>query len=198
MSRKNEILDAVIDILSTKGITGDFTMSELAGKVDIGKSTIYEYFSTKEQIVSEALLRIFEKSIEQMAMRKVDPTQSFEYNLKEELRFLFTMARGSRFLVEFLRPDNRDAYIGAIQGDFAERMKETAEQHEQMFIQIAELGFQEGVLSRDNLPMTGLLFGSLVAGSVTRMANVHKDDLSSVDMEEYIHQFYLATIKIFN
>ena len=51
MARKEEILDALIEIFRAQGIGSDFTMSQLAKEVNIGKSTIYEYFKTKDSLI---------------------------------------------------------------------------------------------------------------------------------------------------
>ena len=63
MSRRDEILDAVISKFQEEGFSTDLTISQIANKVDIGKSTIYEYFKTKDDVFKEALLKISKENI---------------------------------------------------------------------------------------------------------------------------------------
>ena len=198
MSRKTEILDALIDIFKTKGIQSDFTISELARKVDIGKSTIYEYFDTKDEILAEAFYRIFEKAITSIRERQVDSELNFEQALKDELRFVFNLASSSSFMFELLTPDFHDNVPNTLKGNFANEMKLTAKHYETTFRNIVVKGIEEGVLQDDNLPIKGMLFGSLVSGSITRMTNFNNMEIGEFDMEQYIDAIYQTAIKLFN
>jgi len=198
MARKNEILDALIDIFKTKGIQSDFTISELARKVEIGKSTIYEYFDTKDQILAEAFYRIFEKAITSIREREVNPDLSFEDTLKDELRFVFDLASSSSFMFELLTPDFHDSVPSSLKGSFANEMRLTATHYEATFRKIVLKGIEEGVLKNDNLPIKGMLFGSLISGSITRITNFNNMEIGDIDIEEYIDAIYQTCIKMFN
>lgn len=198
MSRKAEILDALIDIFEAKGIQSDFTISELARKVDIGKSTIYEYFNTKDEILSEAMLRIFHSAVTSIHDRKVNQALSFELALKEELRFVFQLATSSSFIFELLTPEFQDTIPTSVKGDFANDMKKTAQHYEELFRDIVVKGLEEGVLQDKNLPLNGMLFGSLVSGSITRLTHINNTSIANIDIEEYIDAIYRTVIKIFN
>ena len=82
MSRKDEILDAVIEIFQNRGIQANFTISELARNVDIGKSTIYEYFTTKEEIITEAIFKVIDSSISLISNRTIAQEDTFEQAFK--------------------------------------------------------------------------------------------------------------------
>lgn len=198
MSRKPEILDALIDIFNQKGIAADFTMSELARAVNIGKSTIYEYFQTKEEIVSEAIFRIFENSITEIRARFIDESKSFEYLLKDELRFIFKLAKESQFIFEFLQPENQENYIKNVRGEFANTMKDTINAYQALYIKIVQKGIEDGILGDDNLLIKGQLLAALVSGSITRIFNVHNGGMELIDLDQYINAMYDATVKIFN
>lgn len=51
--RRREILQAATEVFGTNGISG-VSMSEIAERAGIGKSTIYEYFPSKDDLFSEA------------------------------------------------------------------------------------------------------------------------------------------------
>ncbi len=60
---KNKILDCTIDMLKS-GDMDTLSMSKIAAKAEIGKSTIYEYFLSKEELVKSALKREIDISLE--------------------------------------------------------------------------------------------------------------------------------------
>jgi len=68
--RENAILDAATAVLGTKGYDL-MTMDDVAGAVGISKPSLYKHFKSKEELVSEALIRLLDGAIDQVA--KLDP-----------------------------------------------------------------------------------------------------------------------------
>lgn len=198
MSRKEEILDALGHMIESQGLQTNFTISELAKKVDIGKSTIYEYFSTKDQLISEAMIRIFEHAMSQIQSRQLDPNASFEENLKDELRFSFKLAKESSYIFRYLTPEFQDTIPSNMKGQFAHTMRKTTKRYEEIFRVIIEKGIQEGVLNTDNLVMKGVLFGSLISGSITHVTRANNGEAIQVDLERHIESIYQTVLNIFN
>ncbi|MFO7637095.1 MAG: TetR/AcrR family transcriptional regulator [Clostridia bacterium] len=52
--KRERILQAALELVSEKGISMT-TISEIAEKSDVGKGTVYEYFASKEQIITESM-----------------------------------------------------------------------------------------------------------------------------------------------
>lgn len=198
LSRKDEILDALGDIIQSKGLNANFTISELARKVDIGKSTIYEYFMTKDELLSEAMVRVFHNAMEQIASRQLDPNKSFEENLKDELRFAFKLATGSSYIFKLLTPDFRDTIPSNMKGQFAEHMRKTTKQYEELFQNLVLQGIEEGSLQPQNLPIQAAIFGALVSGSISQVTRAENGQAFPVDHEELIDGIYDTIIKVFN
>lgn len=198
LSRKEDILDALGDIIQAKGINANFTISELAHKVDIGKSTIYEYFKTKDELLSEAMIRVFKNAMEQIEERRLDPSKSFEESLKDELSFAFDLATGSSYIFKFLTPDFRDTIPSNMKGQFAEYMRKTTKQYEELFRNLVAKGIEEGVLKPGNLSVQAALFASIVSGSIQYVARAENEQAIPVDHEELIHGVYDTILHIFN
>ena len=57
--KKQEILDASIKIFAQKGFKAT-TLDEIAKKSEFGKGTIYNYFSSKEEIYKEIIMNVLE------------------------------------------------------------------------------------------------------------------------------------------
>lgn len=198
LSRKNEILDALGDIIQSKGINANFTISELAHKVDIGKSTIYEYFSTKDELLSEAMIRVFKNAMEQIAERQLDPSKSFEESLKDELRFSFHLATGSSYIFKLLTPDFRDTIPSNMKGQFAEYMRKTTKQYEELFRDLVAKGMEEGVLTPGDLPVQAALFAALVSGSIQYVTRAENGQALAVDHNALIDGVYDTIVTIFS
>lgn len=58
--REDAILDAAREILSGKGILA-LTMEEVASNVGIAKGSLYQHFSSKEELLAAALLQLMRK-----------------------------------------------------------------------------------------------------------------------------------------
>lgn len=198
LSRKKEILDAVITIFQTKGIQSDFTMSELARNLDIGKSTIYEYFTTKDEILSEAVLQVITTAVDSITDRTIQSTDSFEIAFKKEIKHLLEMAKSSSYVFDFLTPEFRAKFSGAVHESIADRMRATAMQYQEMFIHIIQKGIKEDILHPTNLEINGNVFAAMISGSITRMGNNEVKETKTMDLDQYVDEMYRVTLHIFN
>jgi AcrR family transcriptional regulator len=68
--RAEEILDAAVRVIEQKSIE-DFTMEEVAEEAELGKATVYSYFSSKHEILlhlhhraTDLLGRMFEQAVQ--------------------------------------------------------------------------------------------------------------------------------------
>ncbi len=73
--KKQEILDASIKIFAEKGFKAT-TLDEIAEKSEFGKGTLYNYFSSKEEIYKEIIVRI-SKTHQESIKRIEKETESF-------------------------------------------------------------------------------------------------------------------------
>lgn len=198
MSRKDDILDAVIEIFREEGVSNGFTMSQLASKVEIGKSTLYEYFSTKEDIIKEAIIKVVAKSIEGIFGREIPQGKGFEEIYKAELRYLFNLGANSRFLTSLATPRSTSKLSDDAKNDIRNSMKQVGSFYEKRFQDIFQIGIEEGLIKVDNILINGTLISSLVIGSLMRMTNSQINDIKQIPMEDYINAVYEASIKIAN
>lgn len=196
MSRKNEILDALGDMLQSQGLHADFTISELARKVDIGKSTIYEYFATKDELISEAMIRIFENAMARINQRTIDPNADFERAFQDELRFVFDLARESSAIFRFLTPEFRDTIPATLKGEFALVMRDTTKRYEALFAAILHRGVEEGLVDEQHVKQNNVLVGALINGmisQITRMTNGQAEDIPN---DQLVIAVYEASCRI--
>lgn len=196
MSRRDEILDALIEIFRTEGLGSDFTIKELADKVHIGKSTIYEYFKTKDEILQEAVCRVVDTSIEEIkSATLVDGT--FEDQVRAEFIRLFNIAKNSRFLFTLASPHNKMVPADPDK-NLKDKVKSIQGLYQERFGQIFMKGVEEGVLKPDILLDNVLIIYSLVTGSILTLANSNLEISENVDIDQYIDKVYSTIIKVAN
>jgi len=83
---KNKILDCTIEMLKA-GDIDTISMSKIASNCNIGKSTIYEYFPSKEELVKQALKRVIDIALEDFLSVKMGNTlyESYYAHMKKGL-----------------------------------------------------------------------------------------------------------------
>ncbi len=197
MSRRDEILDALISIFRQDGIGSDFTISQLAKKVDIGKSTIYEYFSTKDEILSEAIYRVFDQSLQKINDHPLTDDR-FEIVFKSELENILSLALNSRFLFNIVTPNFRKHIPENHKEEMTLRMKGVTKFYNGRFEEIFSKGVQEGLLEPTLLFENQLLIQSLVTGSIVRLGNANLELDIDLDIKDYINKVYNVVLKMCN
>ena len=83
---KKKILDCAIADFLVYGFK-NVTMDDLAQKLGISKKTIYDNFSTKQELVAEAANTIFENvssTIQKIHREEIDPVKSL-FDIKKEV-----------------------------------------------------------------------------------------------------------------
>jgi AcrR family transcriptional regulator len=95
--RESAILDATTSVLGTKGYDL-MTMDDVAGAVGISKPSLYKHFKSKEELVGEAMIRLLDGAIDQMAAMDaaLTPVQKLSALLEWALRV--RLAGGLPFL----------------------------------------------------------------------------------------------------
>lgn len=95
--RESAILDATTAVLSSKGYDL-MTMDDVAGAVGISKPSLYKHFKSKEDLVGEAMIRLLDGAIDQVAAMDaaLGPVQKLSALLEWALRV--RLAGGLPFL----------------------------------------------------------------------------------------------------
>ncbi|MBP5444957.1 MAG: TetR/AcrR family transcriptional regulator [Acholeplasmatales bacterium] len=83
---KDKILDCTIEMLKA-GDVDTISMSKIASNANIGKSTIYEYFPSKEELIKQALKRVVDIALEDFLSVKMGKTlyESYYAHMKKGL-----------------------------------------------------------------------------------------------------------------
>jgi AcrR family transcriptional regulator len=197
MGRREEILDALIEIFSSHGINNNFTMKELAEKVSIGKSTIYEYFDTKDELLQQAVCRIVETSIKQVYSTRVSEDDNFETSFKKELHFLFNLSLSSSNVFNMINMNFENTMPMEYKSEISGQINQVRDHYNKRFDDLFQKGIDEGVIEAENMLTKNLMISSLVVGSIIRIANSGVK-LSEQDLTDYINAVYITVLRIAN
>ena len=197
MARKEEILDALIVIFRKQGIDSDFTMSQLAKEVNIGKSTIYEYFKTKDEVLQQAIGRVVDEAVETIQNREI-VDGDFEELFKTELFTLFNIAFNSRFLFNLISPGFKKQMHSDHRKEMSDKVSGISKFYRERFMSIFMKGVMEGKLNPSLLEDNNLVITSMVTGSILSLANSNVDLDDNLNVKEYIEKVYAAIIKLSN
>lgn len=81
------IFNGVIDLIKSGANVYSVTVSEIAKASGIGKGTIYDYFSTKEEVISKSILYNIEKEME-YAINRIESKSNFKDRYYEALKII--------------------------------------------------------------------------------------------------------------
>jgi len=85
--RKEEILDAAIGVLATRG--SDVSLDEIAEAAGLTRSALYRYFPNREQLTRQVFARCFDSSkrgLEEVRERSGSPTQALRASIEGSAR----------------------------------------------------------------------------------------------------------------
>ena len=194
MSRKDEILAAVISKFEEEGFSTDLTISEIAKKVDIGKSTIYEYFKNKDDVFKEALLKISNESIDKIINIENIENMDFEEAFKIQFSKILEVSLKSRMVYQIFSKDFIHRMPETIREELKQKMEDTREVIEKRFVLIFIKGVGENLLNIDSNPTSNLVYSSLIVGAIFRYSNSDFD----IPVADFVNEIYKTILKLAN
>jgi len=194
LSRKDEILAAVISKFEEEGFSTDLTISEIAKKVDIGKSTIYEYFKNKDDVFKEALLKISNESIDKIINIENIENMDFEEAFKIQFSKILEVSLKSRMVYQIFSKDFIHRMPETIREELKQKMEDTREVIEKRFVLIFIKGVGENLLNIDSNPTSNLVYSSLIVGAIFRYSNSDFD----IPVADFVNEIYKTILKLAN
>ena len=194
MSRREQIIDAALEVFTKKGFTADFTMSSLARNLDIGKSTIYEYFENKDDIIKEAILKYLDDRFEHVKELFHIEAVSFEEVFKKQLTTSLLVANESRTLIETLSPGFFKKLPESVQAEVKAKMEEARDTMQEGFVTIFMRAAREGIIPMDISPAKSLVVTSMVIGSIM----IYSDARTQLDVNIFAEEIYNSALKVLN
>lgn len=174
-------------------------VSEITERAGIGKGTAYEYFSSKEELITRALLFYIEKKVNDI--ENISESQnSFPDKIHAVLDYVeqnFDDIRGFCMLV---RIGTGSYEISEPLKNEYERMQETFDCHrmDHLIDRMIEQGRQEGILTQNNTFLCRMAFASQMMMYTAALLQQEKADLNVPETEKLKTFVYHALVKSLN
>lgn len=194
MNKKERILDQVLALLSQSDTEEPLTISNVARAMDIGKSTLYEYFTSKDEMIKEAMGMLLMKNREALLNDKELRECSFEEAFKNHMRRSLDLARSNELIRNFAHHPE----VTKLPDEVKHTMMETIRVHnthlERSLLDMFEKGEREGVLKGPLAPERFHTIEALILG----LHAAFSWQIEKWDMEHQIDDLYHSLILIYN
>ncbi|HHV39244.1 MAG TPA: TetR/AcrR family transcriptional regulator [Tepidimicrobium sp.] len=196
MEKELAIFDGIITLIKNGSNVYSITVSEIARSANVGKGTIYDYFDTKEEAISKAILYNIDKEIE-YAIDRISLKNGFKDRYYEILNIvaenlqskfctinMLLSAGGFQEFYEYLLEQKQDAsqYIRKIEKEIDK---------------LLEMGFEEGVISiEEDIYYRRMVIKSAISSFVGYI-NI-KEHYPHIDMERAMDLSYKLIVKSLN
>lgn len=183
LKRKNirhNIVQKAADIFAQFGFK-KATMDDIATAMGMGKSTLYYYFKSKEQVFEAVVKKeadiLSKKLDEEVLMKDINPMKKLRSYVLIRMNFL-------NDFVNFFAALKQD-YLSNLA--FTERVREKYDKEEQHIIQgILEEGIEQGIFDLKETKLSALAIATTMKG--LEVAWLIKNELEVVDLEKQLDE----------
>jgi AcrR family transcriptional regulator len=188
---KDKILDATISYIKQEPNLSQVSISDIATKADIGKSTVYEYFENKNALIEEAysylldkyqrilLIDINDKDFKNALMDQL----SRILDVMEDVKGIMEVIMNAHSEMSFLRYDQCSIKIQIIQDKMTER-----------FNHIFSIGVESGEIHPSNRPYANHIVQALISGLMFQYVD-NKIDIKRDALIKLIYQEMIRIIE---
>jgi AcrR family transcriptional regulator len=167
---EQELMKATEELLLEKGYDG-LHFKLLAERLGVGRSTIYEYYANKDELIASYMLNLMDTIIEKcVSLDDSDPIQQLKGLLN-----IFTSYSHIHKFIQFI------PHLKTVHSDkMDEQIKKLDQDHRKLFsiiVNMIKRGQEENYLRKDLLPeiITSIFFNSI---QVPRALNIDSKDWS--------------------
>jgi AcrR family transcriptional regulator len=166
---KDRILQSVIEFIKEPDNLEQITLSKIAKKAGIGKSTVYEHFSSKEAIIIETYKHLL-KHYEQILIEPL-VTETFKSQFIEQLEKILYVMKDARKIMETLLSQSEHAFSN-IHKDIQIHAKHIQQQMNLRFESIFTKAIKEGIItSKTDHPHKGRVVQAIISGLLYQYVN---------------------------
>ena len=190
-SAKLKITNIAADIFSISGFK-KATMDDIARAAGIGKSSIYYYFKSKEEVF-EAVVKNEARQLSGELEKKVINTND---NPKDKIRnYVFIRMKYLKEMVNFYEALKND-YLGNLA--FTERIRKKYDKEERQTIKdILEEGVIQGIFNLNNTKLAAIVLVTFLKGLEKSMIIEQKWDMKELEtnLDDILHILFYGMVK---
>lgn len=180
-----QIYDALCELIEEKPTIDKISISDIACKLDMGKSTIYEYFDSKESLVFNATKYMMEKFLDELyqiefidfedcTLNFLNAFYKFQKKAKKICLSLYTNI--------FFENEN-------IKNDYQIQVFKTRDIAHEIGVKILNLGIEQKKFNKTAINPFNIIFMETM---IVQMMNVYetKKEILNMDLNAYSKQLY--------
>lgn len=192
MSTKDKIIEVLADLIKHDENISEISISKIAELADIGKSTVYEHFSSKEDLIKEAYCYLSEH----YRKRILAPLQhqTFELSYKELTSRIIKSAREANELVMSILNEGHSVKMMP-KKDVEQIMEGIQKDVQKMYLDIIKKGVLEGIIhpNPSQTKEKSHVIRALTIGLTMQYIN-DKIDLSEDDALAYMYKYTVLVL----
>jgi len=185
--KRNRILDAAADLFSRKSYH-EVMVEDVARMIDVAKGTVYNYFSSKEELYFSIMSLKMEKLLNSLTEKiqnehnSIDSLRSFVVHV-----YMFMM----KYQNFFLMYKKGNLYS---ENNFCDQLRNLEEQLRQKLVDIINSGINEKVFRTVNSQITADSILGSVYGTVERDINRGMNEEQKINARECLFEFVLHAL----
>ncbi len=191
--KKEAILRKVLDILSQSEHEQKLTLSHIAESLDMGKSTLYEYFPHKDAMICDAMFLVLDENLLNLT-KPLDEACDFEEALSSYIERSFHLANENK-LIENMMQNVDVARVGAqYKAKIDKKLVEFYAELQSYLDELFAIGYKESVINKPFEGMERLTVESLLLGAFIMVQH----PFSKLDKSGFTHHLYQTILTLLN
>lgn len=194
---KSEIIfDEVLSMLNDRVDYKSITLGEVAKRCKMGKSTIYEYFASKDEMIFKSIVYYLNQIVGYFS--KDFEISTFRVSMRAYIKALATTMKANFWLVfPWTFIDNYAPFLTQEDSDtITDFLYKSKDQVYDLFYSICERGEKDGVLYRIEDYSVNFAFNGVIA---TLAENIDSEtDMESRDIQDLIEDLISSIVKQLN
>lgn len=169
LTTKDRILSVLVDHIKTGTNLSNLSLSQIAAEAEIGKSTVYEYFSSKDEMILATYTYLLD-TYHQILLS--DLTHSdFKNAFIEQISRILTVMKDAKNIMDAIMNNNKTPFP-IFSNHLDACMKDIQSKMDGRFKYIMETGVMEGILpNREPHPFAKNVIQAIISGLLFQFVN---------------------------
>lgn len=187
------IFNGVIDLIKRGANIYSVTVSEIAKASGVGKGTIYEYFRTKEEVISKAILYNMKREVEH-AIERVEQKNNFKDRYYEALEIIVENFDNKFSTINLLLSTGNFNELYEYMIDEKQLIAAYTSRIESIIDRLLLMGYEEGIITiEESQYYKRMVIISSIAGFINYINN--RERYLDIDTQKAMDLCYKMVIK---
>lgn len=192
--KKQAICEVALQLLSSPSENSRFTLQAIADQLNIGKSTIYEYFENKVQIIEASLIYLIDQQFETLFNDDSILEKPFEIAFKTHYQKVLDVNKENQSLQTLMMHSDVAQLPQENKENLLRKMHQSFVKTEKRLQDILAIGIKEKILDSPIEATQFHCIESLIFGSIIALAQPY----NMWDHAQMIEAVYQNVIKLHN